>query len=106
MPSIKSWKTLKNSVFMQYHLFRNVSEQITADIAGAVRNVASRESVVEFTSIVLKTLRSKHPSSPNDLRPVSVPSSFLHISATSSDVVNAMKSFVGSSSGGIYVLPA
>ena len=63
--------------------------------------MTSHESVVEFTPDVLETVRCKHASSPNDLRSVSVTSSCLHFPATSSDVVNAMKSFAGSICGGI-----
>ena len=70
-------------------------------LADPVRAVASHESVAEFTPEVLETIRSKYQSSPNYLRSVSVPSYCLHVPATSSHVVNAMKSFADSSSGGI-----
>ena len=70
-------------------------------INGAVRFVASQESVAKFTPDVIETLLSKHPSSSNDLRSGSVFSFCLHIPATSSDVGIAMKSLICYSSTGI-----
>ena len=73
----------KNLFTTDTHINKLVSNKLAeADIAGAVLVVASHDSVVVFSPEFFETLCSKHSSSPNDLRSVSVPSCSLHVQAT------------------------
>ena len=88
-------KTLRSSVNRKL---------IEGDIAAAVRVVASDASILEVTPDVLHGLQLKHPPAPVDTRPIPDPVDSPILVASEDDVLNALKSFAGSSSGGVDAL--
>ena len=83
-------------------LRKSVSDKLSeGDVHGAVRLLASEDSLAPYSSQVLSDLLLKHPSRPSDRRPLPSAADSPAIIVTEAEVSKTIKSFPAGSSGGI-----
>lgn len=74
---------------------------IEGDVSAAIRVLASSDTILAATPEVLTALRQKHPAPPSDVRFVQMENNVSNIEISKEAMVAALKSFSGSSSGGV-----
>ena len=71
------------------------------DVRAAVRAVASDDILCDITPDVLESLRSKHPPAPSNIEIIPIPIDIPSMTTSSQDIREAIRSFSGSSGGGV-----
>ena len=71
------------------------------DVRAAVRAVASDDILFDITPDVLESQRSKHPPAPSNIAIIPIPTDIPYMTTSSQDIREAIRSFSGSSGGGV-----
>ena len=101
-PNVTPNHTPKRSVNEDERLKARVrAKLIDGDVSAAVRVVSSSDSIASPTDDVIDALRLKHPPGPEFIRAPDAKVSSTPITISSIEIGTAIKSFPGSSSGGI-----
>ena len=71
------------------------------DVPAAVRAVASDDVLCDIIPDVLERLQLKHPPAPSNIEIIPIPTDIPSMTTSSQDIQEAMRSFSGSSGGGV-----
>ena len=71
------------------------------DVRAAVRAVASDDTLCDITPDVLESLQSRHPPAPSNIEIIPIPTNIPSMTTSSQDIQEAIRSFSGSSRGGV-----
>ena len=71
------------------------------DVPSAVRTVASDDILCDITQDALESLQSKHPPAPSNIEIIPIPTDIPSMTTSSQDIREAIRSFSGSSVGGV-----
>ena len=74
------------------------------DVAAAVRAVASDDILCDIIPDVLESQQSKHPPAPSNIEIIPIPTYIPSMTISSQDIREAIRSFSGSSGGGVDCL--
>ena len=97
-----SYNRRPSSIDNKKRLRQLVNRHISVnDVRAAVHAVAYEDILCDITPDVLESLRSKHPPAPSNIEIIPIPTDIPSMTTPSQDIREAIRSFSGSSGGGV-----